>query len=91
MTPGRVAPSPDDPAILLLSGGTTGTPKGALGRHGAYVLTGLQIGAWFNSVLDARKDVVLATLPLFHVYANLGLQPMAFVAGSTLAPPRQPN
>jgi long-chain acyl-CoA synthetase len=83
--PAREPLTPDDPAVLLMSGGTTGTPKGVLGRHAAYVLTGLQIGAWFKSVLDARKDVVLATLPLFHVYANLGLQPMAFVAGSTLA------
>src|SRR5215510_1060413 len=84
-TPARVPLTPDDPAILLMSGGTTGTPKGVLGKHGAYVLTGLQIGAWFKSALEARRDVVLATLPLFHVYANLGLQPMAFVAGSTLA------
>jgi len=75
----------DDPAILLMSGGTTGTPKGVLGRHAAYVLTGLQIGAWFASVLEPRKDVVLTALPLFHVYANLGLQPMVFVAASTMA------
>ena len=81
----REALTPDDPAVLLMSGGTTGTPKGVLGTHGAYVRTGLQIGAWFDSVLEARKDVVLAALPLFHVYANLGLQPMAFVAGGTLA------
>jgi len=83
--PVRAPLTPDDPAVLLMSGGTTGTPKGVLGKHGAYVLTGLQIGAWFDSVLEPRKDVVLAALPLFHVYANLGLQPMTFVAGSTLA------
>jgi long-chain acyl-CoA synthetase len=83
--PPREAIGGDDPAILLMSGGTTGTPKGVLGKHAAYVLTGLQIGAWFASVLEPRKDVVLTALPLFHVYANLGLQPMAFVAASTLA------
>jgi long-chain acyl-CoA synthetase len=83
--PPREAIGGDDPAILLMSGGTTGTPKGVLGRHAAYVLTGLQIGAWFASVLEPRKDIVLTVLPLFHVYANLGLQPMAFVAASTLA------
>jgi long-chain acyl-CoA synthetase len=86
---GRKPPDPtiggDDPAILLMSGGTTGTAKGVLGKHAAYVLTGLQIGAWFASVLEPRKDIVLTVLPLFHVYANLGLQPMAFVAASTLA------
>ena len=27
-----------DPAVLLMSGGTTGTAKGVLGVHGAYVM-----------------------------------------------------
>src|SRR5581483_7342490 len=84
-TPPRQQLTGSDPAILLMSGGTTGTPKAALGTHGAYVISGLQIAAWFASVLEARKDIVLAALPLFHVYANLGLQPMAFVMGSTMA------
>src|SRR5438552_11212008 len=35
--PAAVRPSAADPAVLLMSGGTTGTPKGVLGRHGAYV------------------------------------------------------
>ena len=35
-----------DPAVLLMSGGTTGTPKGVVGTHGGYVLAGLQIRTW---------------------------------------------
>ena len=35
--PRRAPLTPDDPAVLLMSGGTTGTPKGVLGTHGAYV------------------------------------------------------
>jgi long-chain acyl-CoA synthetase len=85
MTPGRVAPSPDDPAILLLSGGTTGTPKGALGRHGAYVLTGLQVEAWTASAFDRGRNVIMVPLPLFHVYANVGIQGLAFVTGNPMA------
>src|ERR1700730_17412307 len=42
-TPQRAVLTADDPAVLLLSGGTTGTPKGVLGRHGSYVCAGLQI------------------------------------------------
>src|SRR5439155_9095553 len=58
---------------------------GVLGRHGGYVLTGLQIGAWFASVVGRHHDVVMTALPLFHVYANVGLQPMAFVTGNAMA------
>ena len=47
------------PAVLLMSGGTTGTPKGVLGTHGAYTLTGLQVQAWTTSVLGAWDDVML--------------------------------
>ena len=79
------APGPDDPAVLLLSGGTTGTPKGALGRHASYVLTGLQVEAWTASVLDPGQNVIMVPLPLFHVYANVGIQGLAFVTGNPMA------
>lgn len=83
-TPPRIALTPDAPAVLLMSGGTTGTPKGVLGSHGAYVRAGLQIHRWNASVIGAG-DVVLAPLPLFHVYANVGIQALAFVTGNALA------
>jgi len=81
----RAALSPDDPAVLLLSGGTTGTPKGVLGSHGAYVMAGLQIQAWTASVVERGRDVILLPLPLFHVYANVGVQALAFINGNPIA------
>src|SRR5688572_30306872 len=36
--PQRVAVTAEDPAVLLMSGGTTGVPKGVVGTHGAYVI-----------------------------------------------------
>ncbi len=81
----RTAVGIDDPAVLLMSGGTTGTPKAALGAHRAYTYTGVQIKSWNGSVLRGLPDVLLVPLPLFHVYANVGLQALAFVNGSTLA------
>ena len=81
----RVPLAPEDPAVLLMSGGTTGTAKAALGTHGAYTLTGLQIRAWNASVMRGEHDVYLVPLPLFHVYANVGIQALAFVNGGTLA------
>jgi len=81
----RAVITPDDPAVLLMSGGTTGTPKGALGTHGAYVFTGIQVKAWTASVLGGDRDVIFVPLPLFHVYANVGVQGLGLVNGSPLA------
>jgi long-chain acyl-CoA synthetase len=83
--PVRAPLTPDDPAVLLLSGGTTGTPKGALGKHAAYVLTGLQVHAWAKSILGVGDSVILLPLPLFHVYANVGVQGLAFVTRNPIA------
>lgn len=78
--PQRAPLSPDDPAVLLMSGGTTGTPKGVLGQHASYVMAGLQIVAWLKAVLDQERRPVFAPLPLFHVYSNVGIQSMALIA-----------
>jgi long-chain acyl-CoA synthetase len=83
--PPNVSIALDDPAVLLMSGGTTGTPKAALGAHRVYTYTGIQIENWNAAVLHGPDDVCFVPLPLFHVYANVGLQALAFVKGSTLA------
>ena len=84
-TPATAEPlTPDDPAVLLMSGGTTGTPKGVLGRHGAYVATGLQLVVWTRSALVPGRDVIFLPLPLFHVYAQVGVTALAIEAKKTL-------
>ncbi len=74
----------DDPAVLLMSGGTTGTPKGVLGTHGAYTMAGAQIHAWNKAVTGGTRDIIFLPLPLFHVYANVGAQSLAFLSGATI-------
>jgi long-chain acyl-CoA synthetase len=74
-----------DPAVLLMSGGTTGTPKGVTGRHGAYVMAGRQIQAWMAAALGGPSDVNFLPLPLFHVYGNVGAQALSFITGSAIA------
>ena len=69
----------DDPAILLFTGGTTGTPKGAVGSHHAMVVTPMQVYSWFRNILDEWDDVLILPIPLFHVYANVGALGAAIV------------
>jgi long-chain acyl-CoA synthetase len=66
-------PAPDDPALLLFTGGTTGEPKGALGTHRAILASAMQTHAWFRPVLREWDDVVLLAMPLFHVYGSIGI------------------
>jgi long-chain acyl-CoA synthetase len=73
-------PGANDPAVLLLSGGTTGIPKSVIGSHGAYTMAGLQIVAWLQSIIQGETRAIFAPLPLFHVYSNVGIQSLATIA-----------
>jgi long-chain acyl-CoA synthetase len=75
---------PDDPAVILMSGGTTGTPKGALGRHRSLVAAGLQSHAWLQPVWEDWHDIVMLPVPLFHAYGCIGGQSIAFIGHNPL-------
>ncbi len=81
----KVAIDPDDPAVILMSGGTTGTPKGAVGLHAGLVAAGLQIHAWLQPVWENWHDIVLLPLPIFHAYGYIAGQSVAFVGHNPLA------
>ena len=81
-----VSVGPQDRAILLFSGGTTGTPKAALGTHQALIQTTMQLRAYARTVLKDWDDTLTLVMPLFHVYGNMALNtslmarwPMAIV------------
>ncbi len=76
---------PSDRAVILSSGGTTGTPKGVVGLHRDYIAAGIQLYEWTKSAKKPWIDVIMLPLPLFHVYANVGVQPLAFVAPNPLS------
>lgn len=74
-----VAISPKDPALFLFSGGTTGKPKCAVGRHEASIINGMQIEAWFSPVLGEERMPVMLNLPLYHVYPQVAIMSFGFI------------
>src|SRR5438094_8028087 len=58
---------PDDVAVLQYTGGTTGTPKGAMLTHRNLVANAMQTVAWF-ATKSQGSERVLGAIPLFHVY-----------------------
>lgn len=57
---------PEDPAVLQFTGGTTGTPKAAIGLHRNLSANSLQFVTWCN--LQPGKETILAVIPLYHIY-----------------------
>jgi long-chain acyl-CoA synthetase len=78
-------PSPEDPAIMLMSGGTTGMPKSVVGPHRCLVAAGLQLATWLQPPKGAPQDIALVPLPLFHVYASVGVQSHSIVSRTPMA------
>jgi long-chain acyl-CoA synthetase len=70
--PPSVPVTPKDPAILLFSGGTTGTPKAALGTHHALLISAMQLHTYAKTVLADWDDSITICMPMFHIYGNMG-------------------
>lgn len=75
--------SMDDPAIFQFSGGTTGSPKAAVGLHRNLSANILQFSNWLSG-LEAGKEVLLAAIPLYHVYGMVIGMGMAVGLGASM-------
>ena len=65
----KVAINPaEDLAVLQYTGGTTGTPKGAMLTHANLYVNTLQVIAWAPELKEGEERM-LGVLPFFHVFA----------------------
>jgi long-chain acyl-CoA synthetase len=83
-----IAVDPDDTALLQYTGGTTGTPKGAMLKHAGLVANTLQIRAWLSDFQEAGETMLLV-LPLFHVFGmGVCMSVMVHGAGTMILLPQ---
>lgn len=72
-----------DIALLQYTGGTTGTPKGAMLSHQNITANARQVAA-----LDPKagqRDMIVGVLPFFHVFANISLLNRTVINGGCIA------
>ncbi|GGG23394.1 long-chain-fatty-acid--CoA ligase [Lysinibacillus alkalisoli] len=75
------AVAPDDTAVILYTSGTTGVPKGAMLTHENMYSNARDIGAY---LLYTSEDKVIATLPVFHVFALTVVVNAPLISGATV-------
>ncbi|HVB11376.1 MAG TPA: long-chain fatty acid--CoA ligase [Bacillota bacterium] len=75
--------APDSLAVLQYTGGTTGTSKGCMLTHANLVANMVQGQAWLYRTRPG-KEVILAVLPLFHVYGLSSVLNYGVASGATL-------
>jgi malonyl-CoA/methylmalonyl-CoA synthetase len=74
-------PGPEDPALIVYTSGTTGTSKGAVLSHRNLAAIAAQLMAAWRWQPD---DVLLVTLPLFHVHGLVAALTTSLAAGSRI-------
>ncbi|HYB78872.1 MAG TPA: long-chain fatty acid--CoA ligase [Thermoplasmata archaeon] len=93
-TPGSVPLHKGDPnttpAVLQYTGGTTGRPKAAVLTHRNLVANVVQGNAW-NIRLEPGNEVVMASIPLFHIYGLTVALLMGLNAGGTVVLQTRPE
>lgn len=86
----QITLDPADEAIFQYSGGTTGTPKAAVGLHRNLVANTFQFRHWLVGMQDG-KEVVLAAIPLFHVYGMVIAMSVGIGLGASLVLVQNPR
>ncbi len=80
----KVAINPiEDIAVLQYTGGTTGTPKGAMLTHYNLSANMQQVLAWTGG-LEPAKEKIIGILPFFHVFAMTGVMNLAVATAAEI-------
>ena len=85
--PPRISVTPQDPALIQFTGGTTGLPKGAVLTHRNILAATMCANLWgahLNDNTPVEKRNVLALLPFFHVYGDIVVLNWAMFACATM-------
>jgi len=76
----------EDPALLMYTSGTTGTPKGALLTHRNLIAAAQAVARWHGLTPDDR---CLSSLPLYHINGQVIATLTPFVSGGSLIAPHR--
>ena len=83
----RAQPGADDPAVILYSGGTTGTTKGILLSNRNFNALGAQVIA--TNPMFRPGDRMLAVMPMFHGFGlGVSIHTMLMSGGCCILVPR---
>lgn len=82
LTPVMVDPE-KDLAVLQYTGGTTGTPKGAMLSHANITINAQQCRLWFDGAREGQEKM-LGVIPLFHVFAMTAVMNLGLMLGAQL-------
>ncbi|MGM0422714.1 MAG: AMP-binding protein, partial [Pseudomonadota bacterium] len=77
-----LANATEDTAVLQYTGGTTGTPKGAMLTHQNIYANAAQVGLWMSPLLEENRQLsMVGVLPFFHVFAMTAVMNMSLYHG----------
>ena len=77
---------PGDPALLMYTSGTTGTPKGAVLSHASLVAAASTVAAWHGLT---TRDRCLSSLPLYHINGQVIATVTPLVSGGSVIAPHR--
>jgi sulfoacetate-CoA ligase len=82
----QIRTRPGDPALLMYTSGTTGTPKGAVISHANLIAAASSVAAWHGLT---PRDRCLSSLPLYHINGQVIATVTPFVSGGSLVAPHR--